>query len=77
VAEAALAKVQQRKQRAEETSRAALEVCEHACSQQRSLLRELADLKQKERVMFAVLMRILPQWPNTLISLFRETGSNT
>src|SRR5258708_565848 len=52
VAEAALATSQQRKQRAEETSRAAFEACEHACSQQRTLLRELADLKQKERVMY-------------------------
>ncbi len=52
VAEAALLKSQQRKQRAEETSRAALEACERACCQQRTLLRELEDLKQKERVMY-------------------------
>ena len=52
VAEAALAKSQQRKQRAEETYRAALETCERTCCQQRTLLRELEDLKQKERVMY-------------------------
>ncbi len=52
MAEAALLKSQQRKQRAEETSRAALEACERACCQQRTLLRELEDLKQKERVMY-------------------------
>jgi hypothetical protein len=52
VAEAALAKSQHRKQRAEETFRAALETCEHACCQQRTLLRELEDLKQQERVMY-------------------------
>lgn len=52
VAEAELARSQQRKQRAEETSRAALEACERACCQQCTLLRELADLKQKERVMY-------------------------
>ena len=52
VAEAALTKSQQRKQRIEETSRAALATCERACSQQRTLLRELEDLKKKERVMY-------------------------
>ena len=52
VAEATLAKAQQRKQRAEETSRAAFETCEHACCQQRTLLRKLEDLKQEERVMY-------------------------
>ncbi len=52
VAEAALTKSQQRKQRTEETSRAAFATCERACSQQRTLLRELEDLKRKERVMY-------------------------
>lgn len=52
VAEAAIAASHQRKQRAEEAFRNALEACEHACSQHRTLLRELADLKQKERVMY-------------------------
>lgn len=52
VAEAALLKSQQRKQRAEATSRAALEACERACHQQRHALRALEDLKQKERVMY-------------------------
>lgn len=52
VAEAALLKSQQRKQGAEETSRAALEACERACHQQRHVLRALEDLKQKERVMY-------------------------
>jgi hypothetical protein len=40
VAEAELAKSQQRKQRAEETCRAAFDTCERACCQQRTLLRE-------------------------------------
>ncbi len=52
VAEAELAKSQQRKQRAEETYRAAFDTCERACCQQRTLLRELEDLKGKERVMY-------------------------
>jgi hypothetical protein len=52
VTEAALLTSHQRKQRAEETSRAALDACERACCQQRTLLRELEDLKQKERVMY-------------------------
>src|SRR5258708_27864342 len=52
VAEAALVKSHQHKQRAEETSRAALETCERACCQQRTLLQALAHLKQKERVMY-------------------------
>jgi len=52
VTETALLTSHQRKQRAEETSRAALDACERACCQQRTLLRELEDLKQKERVMY-------------------------
>jgi len=52
VAEAELAKSQQRKQRTEETYRAAFATCERACCQQRTLLRELEDLKMKERVMY-------------------------
>ncbi len=52
VAEAALTKSQQQKQRREETSRTAFATCERACSQQRTLLRELEDLKRKERVMY-------------------------
>jgi len=52
VAEAELVKSQQRKQRAEETYRAAFDTCERACCQQRTLLRELEDLKGKERVMY-------------------------
>ncbi len=52
VAEEALTKSQQRKQRREETSRAAFATCERACSQQRTLLRELENLKRKERVMY-------------------------
>ena len=52
VAEEALTKSQQRKQRREETYRAAFATCERACSQQRTLLRELEDLKRKERVMY-------------------------
>jgi hypothetical protein len=52
VAETELAKSQQRKQRAEETYRVAFATCERACCQQRTLLRELEDLKKKERVMY-------------------------
>ena len=52
VAEEALTKSQQRKQRREETYRTAFATCERACSQQRTLLRELEDLKRKERVMY-------------------------
>ncbi len=60
VAEAALLKSQQRKQRAEETSRATLDACERACCQQRTLLRELEDLKQKERVMYELERHLFP-----------------
>ena len=38
--------------RAEETYRVAFATCERACCQQRTLLRELEDLKKKERVMY-------------------------
>jgi len=48
----ALANRQQCKQRAEQAYRTAWDACEQACCQQRFLLRELEDLKQKERVMY-------------------------
>jgi hypothetical protein len=48
----ALANCQQSKQRAEHTYRTAWDACEQACCQQRFLLRELEDLKEKERVMY-------------------------
>ena len=51
-AQTALANRQQNKQRAEQTYRTAWDACEQACCQQRTLLRELEDLKQKERVMY-------------------------
>jgi len=51
-AQTALAHCQQSKQRAEQTYRTAWDACEHACCQQRFLLRELEDLEEKERVMY-------------------------
>ena len=51
-AQTALANCQQSKQRAEQTYRTAWDACEHACCQQRFLLRELEDLEEKERVMY-------------------------
>lgn len=51
-AQTALAHCQHSKQRAEHTYRTAWDACEHACCQQRFLLRELEDLKEKERVMY-------------------------
>ncbi len=51
-AQTALANCQRSKQRAEHTYRTAWDAYEHACSQQRFLLRELEDLKEKERVMY-------------------------
>jgi hypothetical protein len=48
----ALANCQHYKQRAEQIYRTAWDACEHACCQQRFLLREIADLKEKERVMY-------------------------
>jgi hypothetical protein len=51
-AQTALANCQRSKQRAEQSYRTAWDACEHACSQQRFLLRELEDLKEKERVMY-------------------------
>ena len=51
-AQTALANCQQNKQRAEQTYRTAWDACEHACRQQRFLLRELEDLEEKERVMY-------------------------
>jgi hypothetical protein len=53
-AQTALANCQRSKQRAEQSYRTAWDACEHACSQQRFLLRELEDLKEKERVMYAL-----------------------
>jgi len=44
-AQTALVNCQQYKQRAEQTYRTAWDACEHACCQQRFLLRELEDLK--------------------------------
>ena len=52
LAQTALANCQQSKQRAEQTYRTAWDACEQACCQQRSLLRELEDLEEKERVMY-------------------------
>ncbi len=51
-AQTALANCQQNKQRAEQTYLTAWDACEHACCQQRFLLRELEDLEEKERVMY-------------------------
>ena len=51
-AQTALAHCQQSKQRAEQAYRTAWDACEHACCQQRFLLRELETLKEKERVMY-------------------------
>jgi hypothetical protein len=51
-AQTALANCQQSKQRAEQTYRTAWDACEHACCQQRFLLRKLEDLEGKERVMY-------------------------
>jgi len=51
-AQTALVNCQQYKQRAGQTYRTAWDACEQACCQQRFLLRELEDLKEKERVMY-------------------------
>ena len=51
-ARTALANCQHSKQRAEHTYRRAWDASEQACCQQRFLLRELEDLKEKERVMY-------------------------
>lgn len=48
----ALANCRQYKQHTEQTSRTAWEACEHACAQQRTLLREVEDRKREERVMY-------------------------
>ena len=56
-AQTALADCQQSKQRAEQTYRTAWDACEHACCQQRFLLRELEDLEEKERVMYELEVR--------------------
>jgi hypothetical protein len=49
---ARLAPLQQRKQQAEDTIRAAFDACERACQQERDLLRQLEDLAANERAMY-------------------------
>lgn len=48
----ALASCQEYKQHTEQISRTAWDACERACALQRTLLRELEDLREKERVMY-------------------------
>jgi hypothetical protein len=52
VAEADLAKDQQRKRQADDIFRAAFDTCERACRQQRDLLRQLEDLAESEQAMY-------------------------
>jgi hypothetical protein len=49
---ARLAPLQQRKQQAGDTIRAAFDACERACQQERDLLRQLEDLAANERAMY-------------------------
>ncbi len=51
-AQRALTNCQQYKGQTEQAYRTAWDACEQACCQQRFLLRELEDLKEKERVMY-------------------------
>jgi hypothetical protein len=78
-AQTALANCQQYKQRAEQTYRTAWDACEHACCQQRFLLRELEDLEEKERVMYELehakdqLMTVLKLALANLVMWTRDT----